>query len=386
MNLLKTFESRISDAFGASPEGYTAPFSFKKLARRTAREMENETFEIDGVDTAPALYTLLVSPQDDATMRPLYPQLTREIVSFVEAQASSKSYVFVGKPLARFMVDPSLKSGHFAIFAENVDAQTLGRLREEEQAFLSGSLGTGGAAAQVAPVSGHSQHMQERKSSYQPQQMPAVQAPLPQQAPAPAPAQVPQQDFAPVAQPAQVAEPMSEDSIGLNVMPDDVVDQALQDIYEQNQIEPPAAASNYGYKAPVVSPDDSHVQPVGVPVTQRREMPRPNRQAPTAGRHSVAAMATCLLIDNQSGTAYTAYAPSTPIGRERIQGAIVLQDPNASRRHAEITYDGRNWHIADLGSTNGTLVNDQDIDICTLKDGDVITIGLTNLVFRERLS
>ena len=37
MNLLKTFESRISDAFGAAPDGYTAPFSFKKLAKRAAR-------------------------------------------------------------------------------------------------------------------------------------------------------------------------------------------------------------------------------------------------------------------------------------------------------------------------------------------------------------
>ena len=54
MNLLKTFESRISDAFGAAPDGYTAPFSFKKLAKRAAREMENETYEIDGVDTARA--------------------------------------------------------------------------------------------------------------------------------------------------------------------------------------------------------------------------------------------------------------------------------------------------------------------------------------------
>lgn len=388
MNLLKTFEGRISDAFGASPEGYTAPFSFKKLARRTAREMENETFEIDGVDTAPALYTLLVSPQDDATMRPLYPQITSEIVSFVEAQASSKSYVFVGKPLARFMVDPSLKSGHFAIFAENVDAQTLGRLREEEQAFLSGSLGTGGAAAQVAPVQGHSQHLQERQSSYQPQELPQVAPPAadPLTAPAPAPEAMPIDTFVPT----QDNVPASDDSIGLNVLPDEAVDQALQDIYEHNQIEPPAAqpayVPNYGINAPVVSPDDSHVQPVGVPATQRREMPRPNRTPMSAGRHSAAAMAACYLVDNQSGTAYTAFAPVTPIGRERISGGVILQDPNVSRRHAELTYDGHNWHISDLGSTNGTLVNDRDVDVCTLKEGDIITVGLTNLVFRERLS
>ncbi len=70
----------------------------------------------------------------------------------MEAQAHSKGYVFVGKPLARFMIDPSLKSGRFAVFAENVDANTLARLRAEEDAFLSSSIGLGGAANQLSPT------------------------------------------------------------------------------------------------------------------------------------------------------------------------------------------------------------------------------------------
>ncbi len=32
---------------------------------------------------------------------------------------------------------------------------------------------------------------------------------------------------------------------------------------------------------------------------------------------------------------------------------------------------------------NGTLVNDVDIGRCVLRDGDLITLGLTNLEFRE---
>ena len=89
MNLLRTFESRVSDAFGGAPQGYTAPFSFRKLAKKAARELEAETYEIDGIDTAPALYTILVSSADDVAMRPLYAQLTQEITAFVEAQAQS---------------------------------------------------------------------------------------------------------------------------------------------------------------------------------------------------------------------------------------------------------------------------------------------------------
>ena len=131
MSFLNDFEGRISSVFGAAPQGYTEPFSFKKLAKRAAREMENETYEIDGVDTAPALYTVLVSPSDDSLMRPLYEQITYETSAFVTAQAQKKGYAFVGEPLVRFMVDPSLKSGKFAVFAENVDSRTLVRLREE---------------------------------------------------------------------------------------------------------------------------------------------------------------------------------------------------------------------------------------------------------------
>jgi pSer/pThr/pTyr-binding forkhead associated (FHA) protein len=76
-------------------------------------------------------------------------------------------------------------------------------------------------------------------------------------------------------------------------------------------------------------------------------------------------------------------APTTTIGRERTPGGIVLHDPNVSRRHAELSYDGRVWRIRDLDSTNGTLVNDVDVDTCVLRDGDLLTLGLLNLEFRE---
>ena len=162
MSFLNDFEGRISSVFGAAPQGYTEPFSFKKLAKRAAREMENETYEIDGVDTAPALYTVLVSPSDDSLMRPLYEQITYETSAFVTAQAQKKGYAFVGEPLVRFMVDPSLKSGKFAVFAENVDSRTLVRLREEERVFLGGNSSVGGAAAMVQPRAG------QPKGAYRP--------------------------------------------------------------------------------------------------------------------------------------------------------------------------------------------------------------------------
>ena len=90
-----------------------------------------------------------------------------------------------------------------------------------------------------------------------------------------------------------------------------------------------------------------------------------------------------MLIDRQSGRTYTLTGPAVTIGRERNAGGVVLHDPNISRRHAELTYDGRDWRIRDLNSTNGTLVNDVDVDECILRTGDLVTLGLTNLEFRE---
>ena len=94
MNLIKTFEERMNTIFGSSTEGFTAPFSIKKLAKRAAREMEAETFEIDGINTAPALYTVLVSPTDDATMRSLYVKLISEI-SALSKQKHSQNPMFL---------------------------------------------------------------------------------------------------------------------------------------------------------------------------------------------------------------------------------------------------------------------------------------------------
>ncbi len=362
MNLLRTFESRVSDAFGATAPGTSVPFSFKKLAKRAARAMEAETFQIDGVDTAPALYTILVSSADDATMSPLYRELIDEVCGFVEAQADARGYVFVGRPLARFMVDPSLKSGRFAVFAENVDSHTLGRLREEEEAFIGGSSGLGRAAgrpAQAQPAHRGAKAIEPRRQSHDRQaEAAAVQVPSWEEIQAPA-----AEEFAPL-----VAPLAGDASAGLNVLPADFVDDSVQEA---------EVAAQAADEAMPASPA------IEVPPTVRRSVPLVNPRRAHAARDLPEEGPSCLLIDHQSGRTYTGGSPVTIIGRERTQGGIVLRDPNVSRRHAELSYDGRDWRIADLGSTNGTRVNDVDVDSCILRDGDLVTLGLMNLEFRE---
>lgn len=68
------------------------------------------------------------------------------------------------------------------------------------------------------------------------------------------------------------------------------------------------------------------------------------------------------------------------IGRSSDCG-IVLTDPNASRNHAELSRRGEEWWIIDLGSTNGTLVNDSLVKERRLSPGDRIRIGSSEMVF-----
>jgi FHA domain-containing protein len=68
------------------------------------------------------------------------------------------------------------------------------------------------------------------------------------------------------------------------------------------------------------------------------------------------------------------------LGRSR-DCDIVVDDPNVSRHHAELRRDGEQWIVADLGSTNGVKVNRRRVESARLKDGDRITLGLTDLDF-----
>ena len=344
MNFFNVFEDRIASVFGTSPQGYTEPFSFKKLAKRAAKEMEKETYVINGVDTAPGLYTILVSSADDAVMRPLYGALTNEIAQFVEGQAQSKGYTFVGETLVRFMVDPSLRSGKFSVFAENVDARTLGRLRAEEISFLEKAPDL---AEQRSAAAARRQAPSPTPRSSARARVPQVT--VPPQEPVPTPPAVPQ-EFAPEAD-------------GLDVLP-------------ANEVNNPMLLSEHATPQPVPNP-------VAAPAPQTVRRPSQQQEPAQASARPAAPAAACMLIDRKTGQTYNVTSPRAIIGRERNRGGVVLRDPNVSRRHAELSYDGRTWRIADLNSTNGTLVNDVDVDECALRSGDLITLGLTNLEFRE---
>jgi hypothetical protein len=68
------------------------------------------------------------------------------------------------------------------------------------------------------------------------------------------------------------------------------------------------------------------------------------------------------------------------LGRSR-ECDIMVNDPNVSRRHAELRSDGGRWSVIDLGSTNGIKVNGRRVEQRELSDGDKLTLGVTDLTF-----
>ena len=70
------------------------------------------------------------------------------------------------------------------------------------------------------------------------------------------------------------------------------------------------------------------------------------------------------------------------LGRSR-EADVQVDDPNVSRKHAEVRPSGASWTVHDLGSTNGVKVNGRRIQGAqSLRDGDTITLGTSDIVFQ----
>jgi DNA-binding response OmpR family regulator len=71
------------------------------------------------------------------------------------------------------------------------------------------------------------------------------------------------------------------------------------------------------------------------------------------------------------------------IGRA-VESDIVITSKRVSREHAQVQRQGRRMVLADLGSTNGTFLNDERVLApVELRDGDCVSIGDVELTFHD---
>ena len=79
-----------------------------------------------------------------------------------------------------------------------------------------------------------------------------------------------------------------------------------------------------------------------------------------------------------NGSRHELTKPAFVLGRSR-ECDVRLDDPNVSRRHAEVRREDGAFWVIDLGSTNGIEVNGRKVDRARLANDDRITIGKTEV-------
>ncbi len=102
---------------------------------------------------------------------------------------------------------------------------------------------------------------------------------------------------------------------------------------------------------------------------------------PNTGESTGQNATVSLLLQDGSSRTYLVHEGSNILGRSN-DSDFRLPDTGVSRQHAEITWDGQVAVLVDLQSTNGTTVNDEPVDNWMLADGDVITLGHSNIEVR----
>lgn len=77
---------------------------------------------------------------------------------------------------------------------------------------------------------------------------------------------------------------------------------------------------------------------------------------------------------------YPIVKSKTRLGRQE-DNDLVLTEDSISRNHAEIVFDGLDFILHDMGSSNGTRVNNQDVKKWVLKPGTIFYLADVAIVF-----
>nr|WP_165044013.1 DUF3662 and FHA domain-containing protein [Adlercreutzia sp. ZJ138] len=432
MGFLSRFEGRMEDTFeGAADKVIKTPISPVQITKKAEKQMRREKMVGAGKQFAPTLYTVLVNPDDDQRLFGYYPTLAGETETYLAAKASEQGMVMDGQPLVRFVVDDALKHGKFEVIAEMVAAPIVAQLRAEEMQRYglapAGRPGAPGVAAQrfnargaggdygMGAQPGFDQPVQQVRSARQPQ---AAQM-QPQFQP-----QAYADDYDDVVQ-DQGAYGRAGAREPLPYVPEEELDYSIDygeytfnsldyDDYQGNddgdaesapfpQGVPNVVASRGAGAAPrkaaaprvaaAAGAGAAAAAAAGAAAAVNRPasnvpadwQPKPNTVMLDQGVMAPAnpeppARAACL-VDMASSRRYDLRGSHMTIGRESAND-IQINDINASRRHAELSLDPSGvWVITDLGSTNGTMVNNRAIAKSPLALGDRITIGTTILMY-----
>jgi hypothetical protein len=93
---------------------------------------------------------------------------------------------------------------------------------------------------------------------------------------------------------------------------------------------------------------------------------------------------TTLVIHPHDGRPKTVRLDASMVIGRAPEAELRLEDTFASSQHARIFGRNGSWYVEDLGSTNGTFVNEQKLmGPAMIQPGDSIRIGQTTLELRR---
>jgi len=153
------------------------------------------------------------------------------------------------------------------------------------------------------------------------------------------------------------------------------VEPAPQPVVETTAAEPTPAEPPVAQEPEVASAPADLPPPVVTPAPEPLTIS--DAPQPTPARAALGA------IVQRDGTRHPVGNAPLTMGRATSNN-VQIADGQASRQHAEIRYENGRHIVADLNSTNGTLVNDQRITGSQqLNHGDIITIGSTEFRYES---
>lgn len=90
------------------------------------------------------------------------------------------------------------------------------------------------------------------------------------------------------------------------------------------------------------------------------------------------------LKGRNEGREFTIFKPETVAGRDELVDIPIFGDPDVEPKHFVIKADQQRHIIFDMNTTAGTAVNGQKVQKQVLRDGDIIQVGMTRLLFRDK--
>ncbi|MEN6371549.1 MAG: FHA domain-containing protein [Armatimonadota bacterium] len=90
------------------------------------------------------------------------------------------------------------------------------------------------------------------------------------------------------------------------------------------------------------------------------------------------------LKGRNEGREFTIFKPETIAGRDELVDIPIFGDPDVEPRHFVIKADQNRHVLMDMNTTAGTSVNGQKVQKQTLRDGDIVQVGMTRLLFRDK--